>query len=60
MNKEEDAMKYLLTFLEAYYLLNCQSDEVMKFYPVMVPYQVTKMSTFAQYDEISPLCVPPG
>ena len=38
MNFLEDASKYLLAFPEAFYLLNFQSYEVLKFYPAVAPY----------------------
>ena len=44
----EDTIKYLLEFPEAYYLLNFQSYEILKFYSLMAPYLVTSMSQFAQ------------
>ena len=63
MKSAEDATKYLLAFLEANFLLNSKNYENLKFYAIMVLYQVTKMSNFAQYWPIVlnfPLCVPPG
>ena len=44
----EDASKYLLAFPEAYYLLNSQNYEPLKFYVILDLSLVTKMFKFAE------------
>ena len=48
LNSVEDTIKYIFALFEANYILNSQNYEDIKFYSIMVPYQVTKMSKIAQ------------
>ena len=44
----ENTNKYIFPLFETHYLVNSQNYEDMKFYFIMVPYLVTKMSKIAQ------------